>query len=193
MFIIVASSPCSNLTKEMLEWFNQRTANHIKLVQKYCKKIEEYDPKRFEGLVERGKDHDQSKYKAPEHDPYVYITWRYKCKDDGKKLELTKAQEDAMNAASEHHIKNNPHHPEYHTDQEGELVNPKDRDKPPDKLIDATKMGKMDIAELCADWCAMSEERDGSPKAWADKNVNVRWKFTDAQKDLIYELIEEVF
>ncbi len=40
---------------------------------------------------------------------------------------------------------------------------------------------------------AMSEEKGGTPKNWADKNVNVRWKFTDKQKDLIYELIEKIW
>ena len=38
---------------------------------------------------------------------------------------------------------------------------------------------------------SMSEEKGGEPKKWADDNVNVRWKFTDDHKDLIYELIEE--
>ena len=33
---------------------------------------------------------------------------------------------------------------------------------------------------------------NNSAKEWADKNVNIRWKFTDKQKDLIYELIEVV-
>jgi hypothetical protein len=39
---------------------------------------------------------------------------------------------------------------------------------------------------------AVSKERGNTPKSWADKNVNIRWKFNDDQKDLIYELIENV-
>ena len=31
------------------------------------------------------------------------------------------------------------------------------------------------------------------PAGWADKNVNVRWKFNDEQKDLIYEILDEVW
>jgi hypothetical protein len=51
-------------------------------------------------------------------------------------------------------------------------------------------MPNMDIAEMAADWMAMSEEKGTEPKDWADKNVNVRWNFTPKQVDLIYELLE---
>lgn len=54
-----------------------------------------------------------------------------------------------------------------------------------------TGMPDLDVAEMCADWMAMSKELGGTPKDWADKNVNVRWKFTEAQKKLIYEIIGE--
>lgn len=194
------SKKASELFNEMYDWFEERTKNHVKLVRKYCKKIEEHDPDRFKGIVERGKEHDESKYEDPEYDPYVLITWRYKCKKDGKdfwdgllsKDETREDVEEEMLKASEHHVKNNRHHPEFHTDQEGQLINDKDRDKPL-VLVDATKMGDLDVAEMCADWAAMSEETGGAPKEWADKNVNVRWKFTDVQKDLIYELIEVIW
>lgn len=185
----------------MLDWFDRRTRNHISLVQKYCTKIDKYDHEKFKGIVERGKEHDKSKFEDPERDPYVLITWRYKCKKDKKDFsdcfkddkELKEAEEE-MNKASEHHIRNNAHHPEYHTDQKGDFVNKKDRDKaPPDKMIDATKMGDLDVAEMVADWCAMSDELGDDPKVWADKNANVRWKFTDEQMDLIYELIEAIW
>jgi hypothetical protein len=179
---------------EMVDWFEKRTAKHIKLVQKYCKKIADYDDY-FAELIERGKVHDQSKYEDPEIDPYVYISWKYKCKDDGKEFEVPKDIDDQMNKATEHHIRNkqNKHHPECHCEKEVALINRKDRDKPPDEIVDATKMPDLDLAEMCADWFAMSEEKGGTPKNWADKNVNVRWKFTDEQKDLIYELIEKVW
>jgi hypothetical protein len=89
-----------------------------------------------------------------------------------------------------HHVKSNAHHPESHTEQKGELLNRENRDKPPKEIVDATKMGEIDIIEMVADWCAMSEEKGGNPKDWADKNVNIRWKFTDEQKEFIYSAIE---
>jgi len=181
-------------TEEMRKFYEKRTKKHISLVQKYCKKIYEYDKDRFDGLIERGKVHDQSKYENPEKDLYIYITWDYKCKDDGVKFEIPEKIKDKMNNATNHHVKHNAHHPEYHfDDKESNLINREDRDKPPVKKIDATKMADLDIAEMVADWLGMSEEKDSDPKDWADKNVNVRWKFTKKQKDLIYELIKEIW
>lgn len=178
---------------DMEDWFNKRTRKHIAAVQKFCKKIAEYDSARFSELLEKMEVHDKSKFEDPEIDPYIYTTWKYKCKDDGVDFECPKDIEDQMDEATEHHIKNNSHHPEFHCDKETDLINKDDRDKPPEEMIDATKMPDIDIAEMMADWMAVSEERGNSPKGWADKNVNVRWKFDDKQKDLIYELIDEVW
>ena len=179
--------------KEMEDWFKKRTNKHIERVQKYCKKIEEYDRDRFDGLIERSKTHDQSKFKDPEMEPYVYITWKYKCKDDGIDFEVPDWVDDKMVEATEHHVLNNRHHPELHCGRKTNLINEKNRDKPPEEIVDATKMEDLDLAEMCGDWLSMSEEKGGHPKDWADKNVNIRWKFTDKQKDLIYELIEEIW
>lgn len=187
-----ASSYKPDNYEEMERWFESRTKKHIELVQKYCKKIEEYDPQKFKGLIEQSKIHDQTKFKDPEREPYIYITWQYYCKEHNKKFEAPKDLDDQMNRATQHHVKDrqNKHHPESHSDKEVGLINRKDRDKPPSEMIDATKMPDMDIAEMCADWAAVSEEKNSSLKGWADKNVNIRWKFNDKQKDLIYELIE---
>lgn len=83
----------------------------------------------------------------------------------------------------------NCHHPEYYA-EDAEL-NYRDRDEKPEKIIDATKMQDLDIAEMCADWLGMAEELGDNAKDWADKNVNVRWKFTDNQTDLIYRIINK--
>jgi len=145
---------------EMLAWFKKRTEMHINLVQKYCKKIEEYDDK-FKGLVEQAKDHDASKFEDPEIDPYVYVTWQYYCKDHDRKFEAPEGMDDEMNKATNHHVrsKKNRHHPEAHCDKEVGLINRKDRDKPPSEMVDATKMPDMDIAEMCADWKSVSEAK----------------------------------
>ena len=145
------------------------------------------------GLVERGKIHDQSKFEDPEMNPYIWITWQYKCKEDGTKFSAPDKMDEKMSKATEHHVKNNHHHPESHSKQEVGLINREDRDNPPKEIVDATGMKDIDISEMVADWCAMSDEKKSKPKDWADKNVNVRWKFSDDQKKLIYELIEEIF
>ena len=178
---------------KMKDWFEKRTNKHIKSVQKYCKKIADYDKERFGKIIERSKSHDQSKFKNPELDPYVYTTWKYKCKDDGVEFECPKEMEDKMTEATEHHIVNNRHHPEFHCGRTDNLLNDNDRDKPPEEMVDATKMSDIDIGEMVADWMAVSGERGNTPKSWADKNVNVRWKFNDDQKELIYEIIDAIW
>jgi len=180
------------MTDEMKEHFKKRTDKHIGLVQKYCQKIDDLGQKGLTDIMDRAEVHDASKYEEPEYTPYVYLTWQYKCKDDGVDSGFSKEIKDNMNTATNHHVKHNRHHVEAHTDQD-DVINREDRDKPPEEMIDGTKMGELDIAEMCADWCAMSEERGNTPQSWADKNVNVRWKFTDEQKKMIYDLLDLIW
>jgi hypothetical protein len=175
------------ITGAMLTHFYDRTKRHIGLVQKYCTVLEKAG---VEGLVERGEEHDSIKYEEPELEPYIWLTWRYKCKDDGTECVLPKGMEDAINVATQHHILNSRHHPEYHQTKTLDVVDENDRDAAPDEIIDASGMGDLDIAEMVADWCAMAEERGNTPRAWADKSVDVRWKFTPNQKKRIYKLID---
>lgn len=179
------------ITDEMNDWFDNRTAKHISLVQKYGNKIAQLDG--FEKLGDQVKKHDQSKFEDPEKTPYIFVSWQYKCKDDGVEYNPPENIKDQMNKATEHHVKSNSHHPEYYSPQEVDLINREDRDSRSNEIIDATKMSFLDIAEMVADWCAMSEEKGNTPKEWADKNVNKRWKFTDDQTNLIYDLIEKVW
>jgi len=180
------------ITKEMGERFEKRTRRHIDLVQKYAKKIEKLFPE-LKGLVDQAKKHDASKYESPEYEPYVYITWRYKRKEeDGKDFEIPKEIDDHI--ATFHHVTHNSHHPEFHDPEVKEdSINPKDRHKPPEKIVNATNMPDLDIAEMVADWCAMSEEKSSDPLVWADQNVGKRWKFSKKQKDLIYKLINAAY
>jgi hypothetical protein len=188
---MIIISKYSGASDEMLEWFEKRTNKHIKLVQKYCDMIFDFDPDRFEGIVERGKSHDQSKFSSPEKDAYIWITWKHKCKDEGQKFECPSGMSQKMDEATMNHVRNNAHHPENHAPKFD--INSSDRDAPPDHIVDANKMGNIDIAEMVADWCAMSEEKGNSPKQWADKNVGIRWKFSDEQQNLIYELIDAIW
>ena len=177
------------ITQRMQDHFEARTRRHILLTQKYCKRLEAAF-RELSGLVEQGQHHDASKFAEPELTPYVWLTWRYKCKDDGVELALPPGMEARIVAATEHHILTNSHHPEAHGMQRDHLINTQDRDKPPAQMIDATRMGLLDMAEMCADWCAVSEERGNTPREWADKNVGVRWAFAPRQRDFIYAMID---
>lgn len=176
------------ITPEMQSWFEQRTNRHISLVQKYCKLIAASDLIRFKDLIARGREHDRSKLQEPERTPYVHVTWHYKMKDAGKEYKVPDELLGKMNDATLHHVQHNPHHPEYYSGSRDD-INRNDRDKPPAVAIDATKMTDLDIAEMVADWLAMGEEKGTKAKAWADKNIGARWKFTPEQTELIYKLI----
>ena len=180
-------------TKEMKDWFEKRTRRHIALVQKWADKIEEYDPKRFAGLRKQAEHHDDSKFESPEYEPYLFISWQYKCKDEGKTFDPPADLKEKMSKATEHHVKHNWHHPEFHSTKEVGLINREDRDKPPAQMVDATEMPELDVAEMVADWLGMSEEKNSDPKDWAKKNVNVRWKFAPKQVKLINELVKEIW
>lgn len=180
-------------TKQMESWFVKRTTNHIRNVQRYCRKIEDYDPVRFEGLVSQAKWHDASKFREPERTPYVFITWMYKCKNMNPPAPYAPPEEmkGKMDEATAHHIKTNSHHPEYWTNVTTNLVNPDARDEA-SQVIDATGMNDMAIAEMIADWFAVAKERHNSVKWWMDKNLNTRWMFNPEQTKLIQELVENI-
>lgn len=185
----IADEVVATPTKEMLDHFNNRTNRHIELVRKYCTKLEERIPG-LDGLHKRSLEHDASKFESKEKIPYVWLTWRYKCEDAKKPCVLPTGMKRMIDEATEHHILSNAHHPEFHQGKTSNLVNKEDRDKPPKEMVDATKMSKLDLAEMVADWCAMSEERGNTPQEWAKKNVNVRWKYTPEQVKLINQFME---
>ena len=182
----------NKINNEKEKWFEKRTNKHIDLVKKYCKKIYDYDKKFYE-LLEICENHDASKFKEPEKTPYILITWKYKCINDNEPFSCSKKEEKEMNDATEYHIKNNSHHPEYYSEQKENLINKNNRDEKPKNIIDATKMPDISIAEMVADWCAVSEERNSSPEIWAKNNINKRWKFTKEQENLIYNLIKNIY
>ena len=160
------------ITNEMLTFFKKRTKEHIDKTIEYAKKIAEGD-ERFDGLIEQAEEHDSSKYENPEYIPYIYLTWKYKCKSEGKEFTLPKILEDRIDIATEHHVRHNPHHPEHHGDY--------------------NKMSLLDIGEMVADWCAMSKELGVDPKEWADNNIGKKWNFNEEQSELIYSLIDKVW
>lgn len=185
-------TPTFKQWNEMENHFMNRTKKHIHLVRKYAQKIENMYPKELHGLYQNSLVHDNSKFEEPEYSPYLHIAWKYKMADEGKTYDPPEDIKEKMTKATEHHVKNNTHHPEYHTDQVN-TINHDNRDAPPETMIDATEMPDLNIAEMVSDWLAMAEEKGTNPLTWADKNVNIRWKFNDKQKKLIYDLINNIW
>ena len=184
---------------EQYKWFVERTNKHIGLVKKACGQIVEAYPE-FEELLQRAEVHDASKFEEPEKTPYIEITWRHKLensKDEfdpinnkGYKKPGTLDNEEE-NKATLHHITSNQHHPEFHLKVKSDAnISATDRDKS-DKVVDASAMPDLDVAEMVADWQAMTEELGkNTTREWFDKQKDVRWHFSDKQIELIDKLIK---
>lgn len=184
------------ITKEMEDWFNKRTNKHIQLVKKYAELILKSDLIKYINKSDFVKDicnHDQSKFIEPERTPYIYISWDYHCKDLNIPFEISEDMKKQMQDATDHHVWNNPHHPEFYDTTGLNGSDPNDRDNPSGNCLNCTSMPLIYIASMCADWMAMSEEKGNSPQEWAKKNVNIRWGFTKEQEDFIYLILNTIW
>ena len=170
------------VTPEMENWFYERIKSHILSVQEFAKKLEDAYPEELKGLYENSLKHDQSKFEEPELYPYVLLTWEKKHPDKFQ------APKDLVHEATTHHVKTNKHHAEYFDPKA--TVNPIYRDDPSGRIVDATKMDTLSLAEMCADWMAVGKEFGNTGKQWADRNVNIRWKFAPEQVKKIYKYLE---
>jgi len=183
-------------TYSMIQHFENRTNYHISLVRKYLDKIIALNDSRLDraALEKEKEQHDLSKFKEPEYTPYLHLNWRYHMKDLGKEYKPSNIIERQMNNATFRHISTNKHHPEYWSkDLTIDNLNLSDRDKPPEKIVDATKMPLTYVAAMVADHLAMSEEKKTDPYVWEKQNIGIRWKFTKEQEDFIYDLIDKVW
>lgn len=187
-------------TDDKVKYFYDRTNLHRSLVAKYGYRLVEILEQRtgrdFQQLTYNIKHHDDSKFKEPEIEPYILITWNYYCKDHNIELQLTDEQNKFMNEGTTHHVKFSRHHPEFWSDRK-DVIPKNDRDKfNPDDVptIEIHNMPFIYLCEMVADWCAMSEEKGtNTPREWADRVLNKRWKFSDKQTKQIYTLIDLIW
>lgn len=182
------------ITDEMKAFFIKRTKEHIGRVQKYLGKIIDHG---FEGvdndLLAIEYFHDGSKLMKPEVEPYIHLTWKYKTAKDENPYTPDKNTQKLIDEATYHHVKNNMHHTEYWDDSTTiEVINAKDRDRPSGFMVNATSMPLTYIASMMADWLSMSEEKGTDVFDWIKMNVNIRWKFTREQVNLITDIANNI-
>lgn len=187
--------------EEKEQWFEDRTKRHIELVNKAAEMIATYPKEEFRQfdvnqLVDNCKNHDKSKFEEPERTPYIGISWRHKLEDkdfdpiNGKGYQTPgKLEKKEENDATLHHITTNSHHPEY-WNKENANLSAECRDES-DNCIDASKMSNLAIAEMVADWQAMSWElKKNTAREWFNKQKDVRWHFSPEQEKLIDKLLK---
>ena len=156
---------------ELYNKFTKRTKNHIKLVNKYAHKV---------GL------------QFPNHDgdKLTLLSNGYKYYSKPKE-ERTEEEQKALDDATLIHITTNPHHPESWTNDD--LSGFTRKNFTPNGPIDATSMMEPYISELCADWCAVSEEMGNTPFEWFEKVNGKRWLFSEEQQKLILETLHKMW
>lgn len=183
---------------KMVDLFYKRTNRHVALVNKYAQIIYYRFGIICAELVTNAYNHDASKYRDPEFIPYVYLTWE-KDNPNNDFAELCKTMpackvhgfstpEDirkAINCATFHHITTNKHHPESHAPD----MKMNAGRKAAVEIVNATAMDNLSLAEMCADWAAMSKELGTGLVEWAYKNIGVRWRFHPHQKRLIADFL----
>ena len=158
-------------TEEMINFFKERTEQHINRVRNNLNRLSKILPSFSRQLLERGVNHDKSKYSDEELVPYIHLTWFHKCKNDPKLENYTYPEgvEEQTDKAWIHHEKNNRHHIGYHS-------SPSD-------------MNIIDLAELVCDCAAMSQELNSSLKDWIVNNT-LKNDFTNKQKNIILKLTD---
>ena len=159
--------------------FIERTDHHIELVNYYALEIAEYDMDVFESIDV--KYHDEDKLTTLLED-YSLMS----------KESLTPEEEKRLDEATKIHIIYNYHHPEFWVSDEDTIrVKREFTRKNPVMNLDCSNMPEWAMMEMCADWCAMSEEFSNTPFEWADKVIGTRWIFTDNQKEFIYDTLRK--
>jgi hypothetical protein len=156
----------------------KRTFHHIYLVNKYALNIVSHNP-RYVQLVINTINHDASKFTYAELEGYIFINEKYKASREGREFNPGPRIEQIMGDASTHHVTSNKHHPEFFGGLgDGKLP------------INAQEMDDISLAEMVADWCAMSDELVNSPFEWAASFINKKASFSDDQVNKIYKLMK---
>ena len=90
------------------------------------------------------------------------------------------------------HLTQAPHHPEYWTDTD--LSGFTRQNCNPNGIIDARDMPEESLEEMCADWCACSEEfGTNTPFEWYKQVNGVRWLFSPEQQSYIIKTLKDMW
>ena len=170
-------------TNEMIDYFYNRTIAHINRVKKFTRKLvskratderlKEFLPLEFiEPLYLQVDKHDDSKFSNDIIRQYALLTERMRCHFGREKFLATLPEEEVseivnnIKEACKIHYLRSKHHIEY-----WEAF---------DKL---SSIDNISLIEMCADWCAMSEENRNSPLDYFKANIKNQFNFTE---ELIY-------
>ena len=165
-------------TKKEIDRFIEYRANHVALVQRIGKVVFDTDLS----------DHDNDKIGAYGDELNLYALRNSMLNGtyhphiaDKKKLSRLAGE----------HVKSQKHHPEYWDDS----ITPRNFDDINPPQVNAHKMPKRYLLEMCCDWSAVALKLNKPIFSWYNKTCigeNARFLFTDNQKDYIVECLSRI-
>ena len=165
-------------TKKEIDRFIQYRANHVALVQRIGKVVFDTDLS----------DHDNDKIGADGDELNLYALRNSML--NGTYHPHTVDKKKLSRLAGEH-VKSQKHHPEYWDDS----ITPRNFDDNNPPQVNAHKMPKRYLLEMCCDWGAVALKLNKPIFSWYNKTCigeNARFLFTDNQKDYIVECLSRI-
>ena len=165
-------------TKKEIDRFIQYRANHVALVQRIGKVVFDTDLS----------DHDNDKIGADGDELNLYALRNSML--NGTYHPHTVDKKKLSRLAGEH-VKSQKHHPEYWDDS----ITPRNFDDNNPPQVNAHKMPKRYLLEMCCDWSAVALKLNKPIFYWYNKTCigeNARFLFTDNQKDYIVECLSRI-
>lgn len=156
----------------MIAFYERRTQEHIDRVRR-CLQLMASATEYTNEVNERAEVHDASKFGPEERIPYIWLTEFHRCRRTGTPFSYPDGMEERVQAAIDHHMRVNRHHPDFHAD--------------PNNMTD------VDLIEMVCDWTAMAQEFDqdgGSARGWADKTIGKRLMLNDERREFVYRMID---
>lgn len=187
--------------EKMAKFSHKRMGKHRELVinnitklleQKDLKQILALSEQQFDEfkhqLIERGKQHDLSKYSEPEKTAYIYLNWKFdQEKTHKKKYDYPAGIQEKVNEAIQHHYRNNSHHSEYFCFKADST---KETDEERIKVL-LKNMNNLDLLEMVADWMAVSQEYGTKCADYAKTTIgdDKAKPFSEEQQIIIFKCI----
>ena len=165
-------------TKKEIDSFIQYRANHVALVQRIGSVVFGIDIS----------DHDKDKIEANGEELNLFSLRNSMLNGTYHPHKADKAK---LKRLVGKHVKSQKHHPEYWDDS----ITPRNFDDNNPPQVNAHKMPKRYLLEMCCDWSAVALKLNKPIFSWYNKTCigeNARFLFTDNQKDYIVECLSRI-
>ena len=165
-------------TQKEIDKFIEYRANHVALVQRIGRVVFDADLS----------EHDKDKIEADGEELNLFALRNSMLNGTYHPHRIDKNK---LNKLTGKHVKSQKHHPEYWDDS----ITARNFDDENPPQVNAHKMPKRYILEMCCDWSACALYRNSPMFSWYNKTCvgeNARFLFTDNQKEYIIECISRI-